>query len=319
MKQKVILGVLILALLLVGCAFVEDPIVESKKVLDEYLSLHNDNSYQEYDYNLGKQIMLTDGNFSTHLSKLKEQSSFISTSLKDFEGNEDVNRLFKRSDESVIKEMIPEKVDSRKVIWTVSRSVEYNGQSDFQKVKYVIVKGKNGWKIIDFIDNDGKSVSENLKAQLNETDQFIISDKKLFSKFFFYAKNDKCFFIQLDDKMSETEKTNEQEVCYSGKYISIVKSKVDTKICDEISTQYYKGLCYGQISIITGDKATCDKMGVEVYDSRGYNDPLSTRDICYGTFSGSPKINYQDRKASCDLIANNQMKQGCLDAVKASG
>ncbi|MCX6816126.1 MAG: hypothetical protein NT120_04725 [Candidatus Aenigmarchaeota archaeon] len=125
-------------------------------------------------------------------------------------------------------------------------------------------------------------------------------------------QNDKCWYISNSTKLTFTEKDQQLSLCYTDKYYSIAISRNDTKICDEISLPWFMGFCYEAIAFNNRNLDLCSKMQEIGYESRGYYDNLTNRDVCYDNYALDFISHYSIFvKDACDNIKNEQMRQEC--------
>ncbi|MHA1233079.1 MAG: FxLYD domain-containing protein [Candidatus Helarchaeota archaeon] len=179
-----------------------------------------------------------------------------------------------------------------------------------QKTYYLIYKN-NSWKIYD-LSQDSKLYSKQKEEILNNFNISLNKFNEHLNKLSFLVK-DKCAQIIFDDSLSSVEKENEMTTCYYGKYLNIVKTEEDIEICNEISDEFFRGLCYGYISFNIDKVNFCDSVPNDYYSAKGYYDDLNTKDLCYYSYAINKASLLENVGEVCTNIDNEQLKEDCLE------
>jgi len=338
MKPQVLLLLGIIAVIFVaGCTsqtgqitgdYFGNPKNETETVLTNFLRYMESANLEEAIYNLEKQSQYADKEFKDYLLSLKNLEESYLMILNDFDenclelANEEVcDYLISERDKGLDNYFYSEVEIKDKsfldknnhIIWKVDGSLKTNFDYSVGTVSYIFERINDEWKIIDMIDSENISVSQT-KEQIEEEFTEIIRETEEYVdrllSFAIEAKDDGCWAIEINEKLTYTEQQEELNICYQGKYITPAVQKKDRSYCDKIINSAFAGQCYGYVAVAENSYSLCGLVEDKEYEAKGYEEKLSERDLCYFIYSS---LNYEN---VCNKIGNEQFKTECNELFK---
>ncbi len=194
-------------------------------------------------------------------------------------------------------------------IFVESEEKDPYARISYLNTTYAIVRVENEWKVAGTINETAPSLTTEQLRKIY--DDFIDLLNKTYTARLAALnklKNDQCNFVYRLD-LTQTELKSQLDTCYRGRYISYVQTQNNAAVCEEIYDEYYRGLCYGVVALKNLNENECNKMTNVQYNATGFRDPLSTRDICIGTYASGQQR--ETRQPTCNLIENQQLKANC--------